>query len=161
MRIYVAGSSREIERAVSVIAGLRAAGHEITHDWTVECTAARLAGYSDATYPPEMRRATAMADYCGVANAEVAVFLIPPADKPSRGMWVELGIALGHEPAPLIIVVGDGGQSIFCELADVCLSFDEDVVGLLEGAVYVNRVLVRGVLTAAEHAHIGAGGGDE
>jgi hypothetical protein len=132
MKVYVAGSSGEIDRVKRVMATLRSRGYEITHDWTGEVEAARAANYSDSTYPTDMRFACASADYCGVANADVVVLLLPKTTT-SRGMWVEFGIALGHEPSPAIFVVGDALQSIFCELADEIVEDEESLIDRLSG----------------------------
>jgi nucleoside 2-deoxyribosyltransferase len=134
MRIYVAGSSRELGRAEGVIGALRAMGHDITHDWTIEVAFSRSRGQTDATYSEEFRRRTAWEDVKGVLRADVVVVLIPSLDRPSRGAWVELGIALDAAHKPFTICVGDYSQSIFCALADRRALKDEDVIAALSRA---------------------------
>jgi hypothetical protein len=88
IKVYVAGSSKEIERAERVIAALRARGVEVSHDWTA--TIRRLGGSytpDDAALLPELR-----ADIeDGVFGAAFVLVLAPST--PSIGMWVELGAA--------------------------------------------------------------------
>lgn len=70
MRIYVAGASSEIERARRVMAALRAEGHEITFDWTIDFESNE--GLSDV-----QRAAYADADFQGVFLARRVVLLVP------------------------------------------------------------------------------------
>lgn len=89
LRVYVAGASREIERAESMIAALRASGRVwITHDWTVDV---RENG-PDAGCSPETLRRCAKHDLDGVCEADTVVVLVP--DTSSQGVLVELGAAL-------------------------------------------------------------------
>ncbi len=125
MKFYIAGASREIERAKRAIALVRSLGHEVTHDWTVEVEDSRARGLSDRTYSAAERRRFAAADYNGVVNADV-VWVLAPSGEWSRGCWVELGIALGHDSAR-VIVSGDHAQTIFSDLADETYDRDEDV----------------------------------
>lgn len=52
MRLYIAGSRAEIDRAERAMAAARNAGFVVTCDWTVDIRLARDAGHvSDATLP--------------------------------------------------------------------------------------------------------------
>jgi hypothetical protein len=86
MRIYVAGASSEIERARRVIAALRAEGHEITFDWTVDFEA-------NETLLDVQRGAYADADFQGVSMANRVVLLIPAPPNLTQGAWWEGGVA--------------------------------------------------------------------
>lgn len=89
MKIYVIGSTHEIERTRAIMAALREAGHEITHDWTVNVE--RLGA---TPQDEDQALADARADAAGIRAAEHVVFLVSP-DRPQRGGHVEMGIALG------------------------------------------------------------------
>lgn len=91
LAVYVAASSREIDRAEAVIAALRSRGVTISHDW---CAVMRRlgpdAGLADEVLLPEL-----VADLeRGVFGAGFMLLLAPT--HPSTGMWVELGAAWSH-----------------------------------------------------------------
>lgn len=86
MRIYVAGASSEIERARRVMAALRAEGHEITFDWTIDFESNE--GLSDV-----QRAAYADADFQGVFLARRVVLLVPVSPSVTQGAWWEGGVA--------------------------------------------------------------------
>jgi hypothetical protein len=101
VRVYVATKwSRRLD-AWKVMNALRARGHEITHDWTVEEDPGQ-------NTTPEARREfyglCAAADVDGVLSADALVLLHDPG---CRGAFVELGIALAHG-VRVIVVDGDG-----------------------------------------------------
>ena len=141
MKVYVAGAwVEQHERARPMIAELRAAGIEITHDWTraegeVIRNAAGGVVQSDADLDVEDRKRHALEDLRGVLAADV-VWLLAPNDKGACGAWVELGAALALRGAwdpnparaasytPRIIVSGPKARrSIFTELAE---TYDTD-----------------------------------
>ena len=94
LRVYVAGSSGEIERVERVIAHLRLMGVTITHDWTADIRAVRAAGLaSDADLSDDEARKHALTDLEAVATAHAVLFLAPTT--PTRGAWVEMGYAYG------------------------------------------------------------------
>ena len=87
MRIYVAASSLERHtRARPAIRALERAGHTVTHDWTHSVDM-----LSDNCLSSELR-ACALDDFYGVHQADCLLLLSPMM--PSKGAWVELGIAL-------------------------------------------------------------------
>ena len=91
MRIYVAGSSREIDRVREVQVALRDFGAEITHDWT---EAVERWGSRGSALTAEQRAECARADLeDGVAAADVLLVLWPLAG--GIGTYIELGFALG------------------------------------------------------------------
>jgi hypothetical protein len=114
MKVYVA-SKYEDHRARELMGMLRAAGHQITHDWT----AVDESGASD-----ERRRELAEQDLDGVARAEAFILIDSPA---CRGANVEFGYALAF--AIPIIVVGRSVENIFFRLPGITH------VGTLAGAV--------------------------
>lgn len=90
MKIYVAASSIEIDRAERMISRLKAAGHEITEDWTVKI---RQVGLANQGLTPELRREAADADFRGVAAADRVVILVPKTPVVTQGAWWEGGVA--------------------------------------------------------------------
>lgn len=84
MKIYVAGASSEVGRAVAFIARVRALGIEVTHDWTVEVLKDR---YS------KNRVEDALTDLRGVASADLLVFLAPEPPSGTTGGGFEAGAA--------------------------------------------------------------------
>lgn len=156
-RIYLAGSSREIETVERYRDKLIAAGWTITHDW---CSAMRACPVPDSQLTPEQRMRYATDDAAGVIAADVLWLLVPQA--PSKGAWVELGIAIGHAAAlglfPMVIASGGGDASIFNGYAYRMDSHDE-ACELLCGpmdpslAVPTADLIVAGLNLLARSAH--------
>lgn len=91
-RVYVIGSSSELERAERVIAALRERGVEITHDWTASVRAARAAGHAtDATVGREDAMRAARENRGAIESADVVIALVP--EMPSTGYGYDLGVA--------------------------------------------------------------------
>lgn len=87
-KIYVAGGMREKELVSSWMDKLRAAGFEITCDWTVSETN----GYdSDLTH--EQASKYASDDLKGVTDADVVWHIVADYEG-SRGAYVEVGAAI-------------------------------------------------------------------
>lgn len=83
IRIYVAASSKEIDRAKAMMQLLRDAGMEITHDWTEDIRKAREAGYAaDSDLPFAARKEHVIRDLAAVDRAHALVYLVPefPSD---------------------------------------------------------------------------------
>lgn len=96
MRVYVAGSSKEIERVRGAQAVFTNAGHTITYDWTVD-------------YLAQIDTLQMAGEKCteGVRTADL-FYLCIPRHHPSIGAWVELGIAW----ATCAAVMGSGKGKI-------------------------------------------------
>lgn len=90
MKIYVAGASKELDRARRVMARLRESGHEITEDWTVPVAEK---GAMPAT--KDARMAAADADIAGVYLADLFILLHPAPGVSTTGAWFELGLWYG------------------------------------------------------------------
>ena len=130
-RVYVIGSSAELERAERVIAALRERGVEITHDWTASVRAARAAGHaSDATLSREKQKQIATRCIRGVMRADVVLLLW--SKSPSFGAGGEWDRALWcqeYDGTP-IAVSAAGGTSphIFTSFADEIFASDDDAI---------------------------------
>ena len=115
LRVYVAGSSREMDRARAAMDYVRELGGVITFDWVAEI---ERVGSANDGLTDEQRRSSAAADLEGVEACDVFWLLAP--ETPSTGAWVELGIALGLRESIRIIVSGPGSKrSIFSALANI------------------------------------------
>lgn len=107
---YIAGSSREVDRARSARSRLRACGVEILGDeWIEHC---EQHGSLAADQPLETRATYASWDLMRVTQADVMLVLWPAS--PSVGTYIELGYALraGAEEWPRAIVIA-GGDSVW------------------------------------------------
>jgi hypothetical protein len=90
--VYVAGSCKEIPRVRLAQDYLRERGVTITHDWTVDVTEA--GGESNpAEATDRQKRTWANRDLTAIDEADACLFL--GTQKPSPGMHVELGYAIG------------------------------------------------------------------
>ena len=132
LRVYVAGSSREIPRVRAAHRALREAGFELAYDWTHGVEAAVARGVSEDAMPDGEAHAVATRDLAGVNAADVVWLLAP--EQPTRGAWVELGVAdaLGSD----IVVSGPRcRQSVFTRLGWLCDTYAEAlaVIGRMEG----------------------------
>lgn len=123
-----------------ILDDLRAAGHVVTHDWTV-CDDSGLAGAALAEYHARC----AFEDLEGVRRAD-AVVVLPHPD--GKGLYCELGAALALGKP--IIVVGDAldCHTIFLR-HPLCrwVATDEEIVPVLESLAAQARAagaLIRG-----------------
>jgi hypothetical protein len=121
VRVYVAASSSQIDRAKDAMRILAEAGHEVTSDWTRTIEDRGEANPADASF--EERRDWAAEDVRGVAVCDV-LWLLMPSDRPSFGAGVEFGFALG-DGAIRTVVSGLCEASIFTALADACYDRDD------------------------------------
>lgn len=118
MKVYIAGSSKELDLVARYMDQVRAAGHEITCDWVA---AMRQESKLDHELTPDEARMYAERDRRGVATADLFWLLLPK--EKSEGAFWELGYTyartcLGRRP-DRIIVSGNVGARIFCRLPEV------------------------------------------
>lgn len=111
MKVYVAGSSRELPRAKRVIAALRERGITVTHDWPAQIEAVGEANPVDAS--DEQRFTWAWDCLEALQDAECSLFLLPETE--TTGMWVELGYALSM---PKTVFMAGEHASIFTATVD-------------------------------------------
>lgn len=136
--VYVAGSSRDLERAERVIAALRAIpGVIVPVDWPAMM---REHG-PDEGLTPEQRHRFALEDAVGAEQAYVLVLLRPTPETPTAGAWVEFGIAIGASRArfplghvAMVIIAGKGTACIFDALVS-----PESVVDTDDEAIEIVR----------------------
>lgn len=132
MKVYVAASSAEIERAEAAIASLRDLGIQVTSTWPAVVRSVGVSNPRGASRAD--RRAWSETDLLELAAAEHLWLLAPGPESPTRGAWVELGYA---RAAGLVIVSsGDTLQSIFPALG---LEFATDADALNYFAKRVGR----------------------
>lgn len=128
MRVYVAASFEEKHVVRDAYERLRAAGHEITHDWTDEDVAHAEPGKMD-----EFLAKCAELSIEGVMEADVVVVF--PSDA-AKGTFVEIGCALA---AAIPIVCVKRGKPlpycVFLNLEDVhhAENIDQAVVAIGRG----------------------------
>lgn len=89
-RLYIAGASKEIERAERAMSWAREDGFEISFDWTAHF---KNSPTGDATLSPERRLTAAREDTLGVLDALVFWMLVPDKGIYTNGSFSELGIA--------------------------------------------------------------------
>lgn len=114
MKLYLAASSAEIERATEWCAKLRHAGITVTSTWIDTIRLVGAANPRDAN--DEKRASWVKADFAEIDDADALWLLVPAADAPTRGAWIELGYAWSRRKA--IVCSGDTRQSIFCVVGD-------------------------------------------
>ena len=132
LKVYVAGSVRErMERAVPVIAALRAAHVEITLDWTSDIDPNASESRSDADVADDIRRRAAEDDMGGVQRADF-VLLLAPDERGSSGAWTELGIALASK-IPVVVTGSKARRTIFTSMAHRVFDTDAEGVSFLVG----------------------------
>lgn len=122
MRVYVAGSSDQLDRVEAAMDALAEKGHVVVHDW---CAAVRQVGEAN---PPDAslyaRLRWARDDLAGVDSAQVLWVLMP--SKEGFGAGVELGYAIA-KGIP-IVVSGTHSRSIFTAFAVDCFDRDDQAL---------------------------------
>lgn len=141
-KVYVAGASAEIARAMSAMAGISVSRNlsvtSVTCDWTDEFRDIRV---PEAELCPRLRRQIVERDLRAVLHADFLWFLAPAPEHATKGAWAELGGAtvagmLLGGPAPRIVVSGkDRFQSVFTEAAHEFFETDADALEWLRGQV--------------------------
>src|SRR5262249_35276293 len=79
VKAYVAGAAVEMDRAKRVMDALRAAGHTITHDWSVQIEEERALnpGRREDELPDDLAAKHARVDLAGVKAADIFVLVAP------------------------------------------------------------------------------------
>ena len=121
-KVYVAASSRELERAEAAIQALKDLGHTVTHEWPPLVRAVGEANPQGAT--DDMRYHWAFEDLAGVAAADVFWLLMPYSE--GFGAGVELGYAIASFTP--VVVSGPHKRSIFAACAETVYNTDLDAL---------------------------------
>lgn len=114
-KVYIAGSSYEIDRAERAVAALIDRGVHVTSSWPRVVRTVGNPNPRGATVSDRFR--WSVDDLAQVRDADLLWFLVPPISPPeahTRGGWVEAGYAMGL--GKVVIFSGDTKQSIFCAL---------------------------------------------
>jgi hypothetical protein len=112
LRVYVAGSSSDIERAERWIKSLRQRGIVVTASWP---EMVRQNGAEPRSVDAATRARWAMDDLAAIAHADVFWMLVPPADEPTIGAWIGFGFA---QRSATTIFSGDTRQTSFTALGE-------------------------------------------
>jgi len=121
--VYVAASSRELERAEGAIQALKDLGHTVVHDWPALVRAVGSANPRHAS--DDKRMMWASEDLNGVSDADVFWLLMPNVEG-GFGAGVELGYAIAGQGA--IVCSGPVKRSIFTVYADRVYDTDLDAL---------------------------------
>lgn len=142
MKIYIAGSSKDIERCEAWRDRCVGAGIEITEDWMSEMRSTP----NDALLDHDRLVACALADIRGVETADVLWLLAPPVSKPSGGCWNELdraqvrGKPIVYSPPPVerpqfnifTTLIDTSSARPILQQSRICKTDDEAFAFLLE-----------------------------
>ena len=112
LRVYVAGSSAETERAVRCMNWLRDHGIVVTSSWPEVIATVGIANPRNA--PRDDRATWTQTDLAEVQTADVLWLLAP--NTPTRGAWIEYGFALAV--GRMVVASGDTKQTIFTAIGD-------------------------------------------
>jgi hypothetical protein len=137
VRVYIAASSRELERVRWAQRALASVGAILTYDWVPYIDRAIASGIPETRMPTSARREQAIRDTEGVRSCDLLWWLAPT--EPTRGAWFELGIACERASRPIIIVSGTEEQrlqSLFTHTPEVSHhTTDNAAVALIAAAV--------------------------
>ena len=116
MKIYIAGSSNELQIVRPWIAVCKDIGLDITLDWTIPV---EKQGDNPRNLPEEERLGFAIEDLTAIEQADI-FWLLVPTNNTGRGCWVEFGYAraMGLQKDLITIASGDIKVSIFTAIAD-------------------------------------------
>lgn len=116
MKIYLAASSADVERARRWHRQLIDTGMAVTSSWLEIIDQVGDANPREASKWQRFKWADN--DLREIAESHALWFLVPTTDKPTRGAWIEFGYARACGPELLLISSGDTKQSIFCALGE-------------------------------------------
>jgi hypothetical protein len=121
LKVYLSASSAEMRRARTAVEALGAAGIEVVSTWIDVIDQVGNANPRDAS--TEDRARWSKVDLDEVLAADVLWFLVPSTHAPTRGGWLEAGLAHAH--GKTLVFSGDTKQSIFCALGSEYTTDDE------------------------------------
>ncbi len=115
MKIYVAGSSKQLKRVNWAQRMFRENGHSITYDWTKDFKAEL------DTFEQACKKCTQ-----GIYNAQAVLVLIPDNSHTSIGAWVEMGISCALRASQKLYLVASGKGKIDIWKHALDQHFDKD-----------------------------------
>jgi hypothetical protein len=134
-KIYVAGSSKDLERAQGAFDVIRdIPGILLAFDWI--SLIIKNNGSANRNLPRDVRREIAALALNAAADADVFWLLCPTVDNLSFGVWAELGAfvtAHRRDPMPILSSGGDPEISIFSEVATSQFEYDWEAAGWIRG----------------------------
>jgi hypothetical protein len=112
MKVYVAASSRDLDRAETIMDLCRAHKLEVTSTWVEKI---RASGAANEGLTPQQQRDAAVGCIHEVLNAD-ALLLVAPPPGVGIGAYVEMGAALTN--SKLVVVAEGRDRSVFFAMAD-------------------------------------------
>jgi len=143
LKVYIAASSREVERVRAAQQAVADNGWTLTLDWLTPILDNLAAGRRDMDLSAQEAYEHADADCAAIRSAEVLWFLSPL--EPTKGAWWELGYGDAHG---LLLVASGPASSIFERRVHVRCERDALVVGVLKGVAAAQSQRVREILRA-------------
>ena len=135
LSVYIAASSRDLERVRWAQQALVAVGATLAHDWT------QTLAHDERAMNRRDRSRLASECIEGVRSCGLFWMLAPPC--PSCGAWSELGVAIQRVERPIIIVSGtveQRMQSLFTDAPEVSHhTSDNAAVALIAATVRQRR----------------------
>lgn len=129
--VYVAGASKEFDRAKRWIDELEKTGIRVTYDWT---KAVEKYGSCGSALTKSEKWFFARGDLRGIDEATFVWLLAPPVEATSIGMWIEFGYALYVQSKKILISPPVSDRCIFAELAQVVeYPTDEEAYAFIQG----------------------------
>lgn len=125
-KLYVAGKWADRERLHGIIQDLRAAGYEITHDWT------QVEVEEGEQRTVEHQNKCADLDISGVRSADLVIVDMQDKDYAYRGSWTEIGCALGIRIPVWIIGPASSNCFYYASGCEHFLTWDSVMVSLKE-----------------------------
>jgi nucleoside 2-deoxyribosyltransferase len=139
LKVYVAGSSKQLERAADAMGQIKAAGHYITHNWVRSIEEAGAANPPETT--PAQRNQWALECLRGVYECDVLLLLVTN-EAESFGMPFEMGFAYSEQchaimdqKEPKRIVTSGTCDAIFVGLANAHYDRDDKALAAEFGVV--------------------------
>jgi|SRR5579864_3649372 len=122
MKIYVAGSSFEVNIVSDYMRKLRDVGVVVTRDWPKVIR--EFGNRPNRGLSEEDRVRVSLANFKAIDEADVFWLVVPTA--PSAGCWIEFGYALRVNK--LTIASGDVQQTVFTSHAFSCFVSHDDAL---------------------------------
>jgi hypothetical protein len=119
MRVYIGGSSSELDRVKAATRLLKARGVEVVSKWVESVE--KVGTANPANVPKAFRENIALGCLEDLATAD-CFWLLFPQKTPGRGAFVELGQATTHQ-IPIMISGHNSSESVFSALGE---EFDTD-----------------------------------